>query len=65
MMMRKVLRYGHLSIATLIAVYIYSPTLNDNATYEAWIKFGVVPLVVISGLAMWQQGRIKRWLRRG
>lgn len=62
--MRKPLRYAHLVVGLLLGAYIYSPTLASSATFEAIIRFGAFPLIALSGVAMWQQARIVRRLRR-
>lgn len=59
---RKTLRYTHMAIAVMLALFIYSPTLREDALYAAVIQFGVFPFVALSGLAMWQQARLTRFI---
>jgi len=62
--MRKPLRYAHLVVGLLIGAYVYSPTLSSNLAFAAFIQFAVFPIIVLSGLAMWQQARLIRLFRR-
>ena len=59
---RVLLRYLHLAISILLALYIYSP-LGADPVFAALVRFGACPVVIITGVWMWQQGRINR-LRR-
>ena len=61
--MRATFRYTHLIVAVLLGAYIYSPTLNASAVYQALMQFGVFPVIALSGVAMWQQARLKKWFR--
>ena len=42
---------------------IYSP-LRDQAVLEALVQFVVIPVMVLTGLAMWQAARLRRLLAR-
>jgi hypothetical protein len=59
---RNFLRYLHIAIAVLIAGYLYSPSLQTNAAYAMLVQYGAFPLVAVSGLVMWQQSRIRKWV---
>jgi hypothetical protein len=61
---RTVSRYAHLVEGILIALFIYSPTLRSSALYTGFIQFMVVPLIILSGLVMWQLPRINKWRNR-
>ena len=61
---RIIMRYTHLVEGVLIALFIYSPTLQGHAGFATFIQFVVMPTIIISGLVMWQLPRISRW-RRG
>jgi len=63
--LRTFLRSGHVVIACLTGAYIYSPTLNDSAGFQALMQFVVFPIIALTGLVMWQQGRIMKWVQRG
>ena len=58
---RSVLRWLHLLGAAAIGTYVYSPWA-EIAWFAAAVKWGVIPLLSISGLWMWQG---HRWLRKG
>jgi hypothetical protein len=60
--LRALMRALHLIGSALIGTFIYSP-LSDVAWFAYLIQFGVIPLLSLSGIVMWQQGRIQRWLR--
>ncbi|MBL3705672.1 hypothetical protein GI582_23500 [Sulfitobacter sp. BDSS02] len=62
--MRKPFRYTHLAVALLIGAYVYSPTLSSNLAFQALIQFGVFPIIALSGIAMWQQPRWMKLIRR-
>ncbi len=60
---RQIVRFGHIVEGVLIAIYIYSP-LSSNPAFDALIKFVILPLIVLSGLALWQQPRVMKVIRR-
>lgn len=61
---RQVIRVGHIIEGVLIALFIYSPTLAANSTYTAVIQFVVFPAIAISGLLLWQQARVLKFMRQ-
>ena len=61
---RRTLRYTHLAIAALVTLFIYVPPLRANGGYELLVQVVVLPVVILTGLAMWQQGRIRKWFAR-
>lgn len=60
--LRTLSRALHLVGSALIGAYVYSP-LGDLSWFTALMQFGVIPLLALSGLVMWQQARVLRWLR--
>lgn len=60
---RRILRYVHLAASIAIGTYVYSPW-SAITWFDTAIKVAVIPGLAISGLWMWQQGRIRRWLAR-
>jgi hypothetical protein len=62
--LRTLSRALHLVGSALIGTYVYSP-FSDLAWFTALMQFGVIPLLALSGVMMWQQGRVQRWLQRG
>jgi hypothetical protein len=61
---RIIARYAHLVEGILIALFIYSPALRNNGLYAGFIQFVVLPLIVLSGLLLWQLPRINKWRNR-
>lgn len=62
--LRTYIRYVHLLEGILIAIYIYSPTAQQSPIYSGMVQLVIVPFIVISGLALWQQPRINKWWRQ-
>lgn len=61
---RNVIRLIHLAIAACMAIFIYSPLRLDSAFATA-VQIVVVPLVAITGMVMWQQPRVLKFLNGG
>ena len=57
---RSTQRRAHLLAALLLIAYIYLPL---GAALEDIVRFGVLPSLALSGIAMWQAARIRRTLR--
>jgi predicted methyltransferase len=60
--LRQIFRWAHIVEGSLIAAYVYSASLRANDLYTVLIQFVVVPAVIISGLLMWQQARVNRFV---
>jgi hypothetical protein len=58
--LRRMLRFAHLFLGAALVIYVYSP-LHANPLFTDIIRYLAVPALVLSGVAMWQQGRISRW----
>jgi hypothetical protein len=58
---RSSVRWGHLALSTILGTYLYSPW-SSNPVFEGLVKWGIFPLVGLTGTALWQQARIMRWL---
>lgn len=56
---RIALRWTHLLVGWLIGVFVYTP-MRENETFVLLMQVVFVPAVVVTGLWMWQQARIKR-----
>jgi hypothetical protein len=54
-------RAAHLIAALLILGFIYTP-LSDLQAYSLLVRLVVVPVLTASGMAMWQQARLRRLL---
>ena len=53
----------HLVAGALVVAYVYAaPELSDTAL--AVVRWLVLPVLVLSGLALWQWTRVRRALRR-
>lgn len=61
---RKIIRWLHLILSIPIVGYIYGPVAQIPQTV-AFTRFVAMPLVIVSGLWLWQGHRIKAPLRRG
>ncbi len=60
---RNILRWIHIAGAGVLGTYIYSPWSSDP-TFQLLVQAVVFPgLLGVTGIALWQQGRIKRLLR--
>jgi thiosulfate reductase cytochrome b subunit len=57
---RKVQRVVHLAGAALLLVYVYAPL---EAQLQDVVRFVVFPVLVLTGIAMWQAPRIRRALK--
>ena len=62
MTFRRTLRWTHIATSAVVGTYLYSPWSADPV-FSAITLYGVFPLMGLTGLAMWQQGRIARWLK--
>jgi hypothetical protein len=54
---RKVQRLVHLAAGLMLIAYLYAPL---DAPLENAVRFVVLPVVVLTGIAMWQAPRIRR-----
>ena len=61
--LRTILRRSHIVEGIFLATYVYSP-FHLNAMWTNIARFIVLPLIALSGIWLWQQGRIARWMRR-
>ncbi len=55
---RSIVRWLHLIGAALIGTFVYSPW-GDVVWFASLVKWGVIPLLTISGLWMWQGHRLR------
>lgn len=56
---RRILRWGHIIASGLLGAYLYSPW-SANPTFSAIVLYVAFPAMAVSGLWMWNQGRIAR-----
>lgn len=57
---RQIARWSHIAAACALGALLYSP-LRDNAVFHAIVAYGVFAFAGLTGLAMWQQARLRRW----
>jgi hypothetical protein len=62
--LRNLIRAGHLGASALLIGLIYIDTLRMSPEYVMLLRLVVIPVVAVSGIAMWQQAFLSR-LRRG
>jgi thiosulfate reductase cytochrome b subunit len=60
---RILIRTLHLVLSIPIIGFIYGPVAHIPPA-AGFTRFVAVPLVILSGLWMWQKPRLVRWLRR-
>ena len=59
---RKAQRIAHLAAAVVLVGYLYAPL---EAQPQDAVRFFVLPLLVMTGIAMWQAPRLRRLRRAG
>jgi hypothetical protein len=60
---REAVRFAHLVIAAILAVCLYTPWGEDPATI--WlVRVAIIPTMTLTGLWLWQYGRLRHRLRR-
>jgi hypothetical protein len=61
---RMLTRIVHIVSGTMIGLYFYSP-LGLDSSFQAAVKFIVIPLFAVSGLWMWKSEAIRKWIKHG
>ena len=61
---RTILRYTDLLAGMLNVFLIYTP-LGDVREFELLVQIILVPVIVITGVWMWQQARVRKLLAKG
>ena len=56
---RSILRWIHIIFAIPIAGYVYSP-FQELPNYAPVVRFGSVPVIVLTGLWMWKGPAVRR-----
>lgn len=62
-LMRQVLRWVHILCALLVGAALYLP-LKTNEAFMTLVLFVLVPLVAITGVMMWKQGKVMKFINR-
>ena len=60
--LRSMLRWFHVGAAAFLGTYVYSQFHADPLWTDV-ARYGVFPLVGVSGAWMWQRGRVARWIK--
>ncbi len=60
--LRVTMRWIHIIGSALIGTFVYSPSRSD-AGFTARTQFVVIPVLLLTGIGMWQQPRLNRWLK--
>lgn len=61
--LRTSLRWSHIGVGVILGIYICSP-LHAVATATLVARLSLVPVVALTGIAMWKQGVLTRVFRR-
>ncbi len=62
--LRDLQRAVHLVGGLLVATFVYTP-LRDLALFSLLVQVVVVPVIVATGMTMWQWPRLRKLLTRG
>jgi hypothetical protein len=62
MNLRNTTRVIHLIGAAWLGTFVYSPWAS-NPWFLAATRFGLVPLLTLTGLVLWKQGAVQRLFR--
>jgi hypothetical protein len=61
--LRTIIRAVHLCASVLILGFVYAAPLRQTESFVMLLQFVVIPMVAVSGIAMWQQAALTK-LRR-
>ncbi len=56
---RTILRHSHLVAGMLNVFFIYTP-LGDVSAFQLLVQIILVPVIIITGVWMWQQARVRK-----
>ena len=59
--LRRVIRLIHLIAASSLGLYFYSPIAGDP-TLGFMLRYVMIPMIVLTGIALWQQARLNKLL---
>lgn len=62
--LRDGLRLFHLAGSVLLGFVVYAPP-EEIAPLRLIVQVAVFPLMAVSGFWLWQQARVRRWLKLG
>ncbi|MEJ3750459.1 hypothetical protein WEI85_45280 [Actinomycetes bacterium KLBMP 9797] len=55
-------RLAHMAAGALLVLYVYLPG-SPGTALQAATRWVILPLLVITGVSMWQWPKIRRWIR--
>lgn len=58
---RQLARGVHLIVGVSLILYFYSP-LGGSVNFKHYLTIIAIPLVSLSGLVLWQQSKLIKWL---
>lgn len=61
--LRITLRWLHIVCAVVMGAALYSP-LKNSESFMTLVLYLIVPIVAVTGIAMWKQGKVMKWLNR-
>jgi hypothetical protein len=61
---RSLLRYSHLLAGMLNVFFVYTP-LGDVWAFQLLVQIILVPVILITGVWMWQQARVRKLIIKG
>ena len=61
--LRNVLRVLHLVVGGLVIAYLYSP-LGNVEWFGDLVRISVIPVLVMSGVSMWQMPLLTKFFKR-
>lgn len=61
--LRVVLRWVHIVGGALIATFVYAPW-GASPLFLALMRWGVIPVLILTGLLLWQQARLTKLRQR-
>lgn len=60
---RQVVRWLHVGVGVMLILFVYSP-LGEVSWYALSVQVFAIPLVSLSGIALWQQPKLSAWRKR-
>lgn len=59
--LRTMLRWAHTTAGALLAAFVYGP-LRENEAFVLLVQVALVPIIILTGVWMWQQARVGKLL---
>jgi cytochrome oxidase assembly protein ShyY1 len=60
--LRVTLRWIHIIGSALIGTFVYSPLRSDSG-FTALMQLVVIPVLLLTGIGMWQQPRLAKFIK--